>query len=159
MPVIPPSASLKVDPLTDTDGDGTPDYAEVRIHSDPMVADTEYQQEFGYTYQITAIPQDGGNGVTCYDYSVSNVQMVTTQSANGVEEGYNVIKLYFDEAPQSNVADDYGVWKEACVLTQFAPPTLRVPAGPEVDLVDSDFTDLYNITPDLYTTECVTPPN
>jgi hypothetical protein len=145
------------DPLEDTDGDGLPDILEIKNHSDPMVADAEFQSEFGYRYQVIPEPPDGG--VTCYDFAVSNVQMVTTQSANGVQEGFNVIKLWFDQAPQANVTSDYGEWKEACVVTQFAPPTLRVPAGPEVDFTDGNFHLPYQITPDQYAKYCTPIPN
>ena len=123
--------------LKDADGDGLPDLDEVRAHTDPHVADAELQATESYRYQVTPHPQDGG--VTCYDYSVSNVRLVTTQTADGTQHGYNHLQLYFDQAPASNVAGDYGEWKMACATAQYAPPSVRKPQGPDLEVDDKDF--------------------
>jgi hypothetical protein len=33
------------------------------------------------------------------------------------------------------VATDYGVWHAACAWAQYAPPSVRVPAGPQTDAI------------------------
>lgn len=129
--------SFAESPLADTDGDGTPDLDEVKAHTDPHVADGELAATDAYHYAITARDVDGG-GVTCYDYEVSNIKLVTTQAADGTQHGFNHLKLYFDEAPKSNVTGDYGEWRIACASAQYAPPSVRAPQGP--DLVVSDTT-------------------
>lgn len=131
-----------LDPLTpngqlDTDGDGIPDLDEIRAGTDPGARDAELFHDTGYQYTTTADPQS--NGSVCYDFTISNLEMVTPPPHTGTQEGYNLFKIWFDEAPQSGVATDYGVWKAACAWAQYAPPSVRDPAGPELDLKDSDF--------------------
>jgi hypothetical protein len=140
-------------PLKDSDGDGLPDLLEIQQHSDPLVADADLQAREGYRYDIKAVDVDGG--VTCYDFSVSNIRMVTTQAADNTPHGYNVFRIHFDEAPQSNVEGDYGEWREACAVAEYAPPSLRIPAGPTLKIDNTDFKNPNKITPDRFDTECV----
>lgn len=121
----------------DTDGDGLPDPEEFRIGSNPVKPDRPYQEKAGYQYKLTATPE--GNHY-CYDFTVSNLQLVTPPNRNGLTQGYNLFKLWFSEAPESGVATDYGVWRAACFWSQYDPPSVRVPAGPAVDdLNNGDF--------------------
>ncbi len=126
--------------MMDTDGDGVSDWAEFQANTDPTVADAELGVTDGYRYQFTATQQ--ASGAICYDYLVSNIRMLTTPSASGLD-GYNLYKLYFDEAPQSILDKDYGVWHAACAWGQYSPPGFRVPAGPELDLTQGNW-----VTPD-----------
>ncbi len=136
-------AKYGLDPLArvpggyDTDGDGLPDPEEIRIGSNPVSRDRAFQEKAGYQYRISAAAV--GNRV-CYDFTVSNLQLVTPPNRAGLTQGYNLFKLWFAEAPESGVATDYGVWRSACTWAQDDPPSVRVPAGPEVDpLDDGDF--------------------
>ena len=67
----------------------------------------------------------------CYDFKVSNLELVTPPNRAGLTQGFNLFKVWFAEAPESGVATDYGVWKAACFWAQYDPPSVRVPAGPE----------------------------
>ncbi|WP_224242072.1 cell-cell cohesion protein MtsD [Hyalangium gracile] len=122
----------------DTDGDGLRDDEELRAGSDPTRRDKDFHERYGYQYSVT-VAEKRDNGSTCYDFSVSNLQMVTPPNRSGVQQGYNLFKLWFAEAPESGVATDYGVWRTACAWAQYAPPGLRVPLGPDLTLEDGNF--------------------
>lgn len=133
-----------LDPVTrllsgiDTDGDGTADSDEFRLGSNPVVRDKTFQEKSSYQYSITS--ETMSDSRVCYDFKISNIQMVTPPNVAGLTQGYNLFKVWFSEAPESGVATDYGVWKAACVWAQYDPPSVRVPSGPEVEpLVDSNF--------------------
>ncbi|SEU38042.1 cell-cell cohesion protein MtsD [Stigmatella erecta] len=133
-----------LDPLTanvsglDTDGDGIPDGDELRADSDPTRRDRAFSERYGYQYGVK-IAEKRDNGSTCYDFTVSNLQLVTPPNRSGVQQGYNLFKVWFAEAPESGVATDYGVWRTACAWAQYAPPGLRVPLGPSLTLEDGNF--------------------
>ncbi|WP_225409866.1 cell-cell cohesion protein MtsD [Stigmatella hybrida] len=122
----------------DTDGDGIPDGDELRADSDPTRRDRAFYERYGYQYGVK-IAEKRDNGSTCYDFTVSNLQLVTPPNRSGVQQGYNLFKVWFAEAPESGVATDYGVWRTACAWAQYAPPGLRVPLGPSLALEDGNF--------------------
>jgi hypothetical protein len=145
---IPDGLEVKygLDPLTpqpaglDTDGDGVPDLDEYRMGSNPIKRDPEFIAKNAYQYEVTSEVQS--NGSICYDFTVSNLQLVTppNKSGAGTQDGFNLFKVWFAEAPESGVSSDYGVWRTACVWAQYAPPSARIPAGPSAEgLVDSYF--------------------
>ena len=74
-----------------------------------------------------------------------------------MQQGYNLFKVWFAEAPESGVSTDYGVWKTACAWAQYEPPSLRVPLGPELTLDDADFRRPRDLVNDMseYLTRCV----
>lgn len=126
----------------DTDGDGQPDAVELRADSSPIRADQRFFDKLGYQYETT--PTAGPtNGQVCYDFTVSNLTLVTPPKRAGLRQGFNLYKLYFAESPESGVATDYGVWRAACAWAQYDPPCIRNPLGPELTLTDGDF-----VTPD-----------
>jgi hypothetical protein len=146
----------------DTDGDGNEDLAEVRAGTNPSQPDSQLFTQSGYQYTTTQVA--GPNGETCYNFTITNVDMHTPPPHAGQTEGYNLFKLWFSEAPQSGVATDYGNWKAACIWAQYSPPSVRIPAGPSITVQDSNFT-VFNTglagldSPAAYLTNCVgTPP-
>ncbi|MFY1824774.1 cell-cell cohesion protein MtsD [Myxococcus fulvus] len=122
----------------DTDGDGLPDEVELRAGTDPTRRDRAFFEKNGFQYE-TRIAEVRPNGSICYDYTVSNLQMVPTPDRPGTKQGFNLFKLWFAEAPESGVATDYGVWRAACAWSQYAPPSVRVPVGPELTLTNDNF--------------------
>jgi hypothetical protein len=130
-PLSPSSAGL------DTDGDGIPDSQEYRYDSNPTRRDNLFVARNGYEYEIN--PTDNGDGTVCYDFTVSNLQLVTTEPSAGWVTGTNLFKVFFAEAPESGVASDYGVWRTACAWARYAPPSVRDPAGPNMTFQNSDF--------------------
>jgi hypothetical protein len=96
------------------------------------------------------------NNQICYDFTVSNLTLVTPPKRAGYRQGHNLFKLYFGESPESGVATDYGVWRAACAWAQYDPPYIRDPLGPELTLVDSDFVPPDNLNEDFeYLSGCV----
>jgi hypothetical protein len=137
----------------DTDGDGIPDSVELRADSQPTRADNRFFDKLGYQYETTPV---AANGTTCYDFTVSNLTLVTPPKRAGLRQGFNLYKLYFGESPESGVATDYGVWRAACAWAQYDPPSIRDPLGPELTLQDSNFVqpDQVNSEAD-YAVNCV----
>lgn len=151
-PLTPSAAGI------DTDGDGLTDEEELRAGSSPVRRDRALFERDGYLYETTAESQ--ADGSVCYDFSVTNLLLVTPPARAGVRQGYNLLKVYFAEAPESGVATDYGVWRTACAWAQYDPPSIRQPLGPELELTDADFVTPAQLTdPSAYQSLCVgTPP-
>ena len=138
----------------DTDGDGIPDLEEIRAGSDPTRQDRANYQRFGHQYEVRAETQ--ANGSICYDFTVTNLHLVTPPSRAGEQQGYNLFKLYFAEAPASGIGTDYGRWRTACAWAQYDPPSVRVPSGPALTLSDRDFQEPWELSlPDHFRTGCV----
>ena len=157
-------AQYGLDPLTpnynvDTDNDGIPDIEEIRAGTDPTVPDRNLYDLAAVHY--TSAPTVQPDGSVCYDYVVSNLELVTPPSGVGANQaGYNLFKIWFAEAPESAVSSDYGVWKAACAWAQYDQAGIRVPAGPDIEVDDAAFMapNLLIADPD-YLTRCVgTPP-
>ncbi len=128
---------LKADSATlDTDGDGVPDAEELKIGSSPIARDAQFIAKNAYQYDLKSEVQPDGR--TCYDFTVSNVQMVTPPNRTGQRQGFNLFKVWFGEAPESGVATDYGNWKAACAWARYDPPSIRIPAGPATPLLTPD---------------------
>lgn len=139
---LDPIARLLVD--VDTDGDATSDVDEFLKGSNPIAADRTFQEKSSYQYSITSEEQPDKS--MCYDFRVTGLQLVTPPNRVGATQGYNLFKIWFAEAPESGVATDYGVWKASCFWAQYDPPSVRVPAGPEMPpLTDGDFRQAYDI--------------
>lgn len=154
-----------MDPLTnngllvDHDLDGVADVLEIFQHTNPLLDDRLVHARDSYRYQVTVAqpvcsdrrpPETSGDGSplckgVCYDFVVSNIRLLTPDKASG-QHGYNFITLTFGEAPEGSVSRDYGLWKMACVFAQFAPPSLRMPAGPELTIDQSNWALLSSLT-------------
>lgn len=140
----------------DTDGDTVPDVEEIRLGSHPTRRDREFREKNAIQYSLRQqiMPDDS----VCYDFTASNLQLVTPPLRAGFSrQGFNLFKLWFGEAPEAGVASDYGTWKAACVWAQYDPPSVRVPAGPETQpLTNADFHVPANlIEPAHYDSRCV----
>jgi hypothetical protein len=147
---------IKAQKDLDTDGDTVPDVDEIRLGSHPTRRDREFREKNGLQYALAQTIQNDDS--VCYDFSVSNLQLVTPPIRAGFSrQGFNLFKVWFGEAPEASVASDYGTWKAACVWAQYDPPSVRVPAGPEAQpLTNSNFVVPGNlIEPAHYDSRCV----
>ncbi|MFN0063862.1 MAG: cell-cell cohesion protein MtsD [Myxococcaceae bacterium] len=134
----------------DTDGDGLADPSEFLAGSDPLRSDRSFYDRRGFQYETQAQVQ--GDGSVCYDYTVSNLQLVTPPARAGASQGYNLFKLFFSEAAESGVATDYGIWKAGCAWAQYDPPGVRDPLGAALTLNNNRFFPLNTfLSPDDYT--------
>lgn len=122
----------------DTDGDGLTDEAELRAGSNPLSRDRAFYERYAFQYELKSEVQTDGR--VCYDFAASNLQLVTPPSRTAGQQGHNLFKVWFAQSPESGVATDYGEWRAACAWAQYAPPGLRVPAGPELQLDERFFT-------------------
>lgn len=130
--------------LMDNDLDGIPDVLEVFQHTNPLLDDRLVHARDSYRYEINVVPDPEDQNRTCYEFLVSNLRLMTPDAANG-QHGFNYVSLLFAEAPEAGVSRDYGLWKMACAWAQFAPPSLRNPAGPELTIDYSNWARLQTI--------------
>ncbi len=123
----------------DTDGDSIPDTEEIRMGSHPTKRDREFREKNAIQYSFKEEKQ--ADESVCYDFSASNLQLVTPPLRAGFSrQGFNLFKVWFAESPEAGVATDFGTWKAACMWAQYDPPGVRVPAGPEgTPLTNMDF--------------------
>ncbi len=148
-PLKPQAAGL------DTDGDTLPDSEEFRLGSNPIARDRPYLDKNAFQYELSSTARQDGS--VCYDFRVSNIELVTPEKRAGLRQGFNLFKLWFAEAPESGVGTDYGVWRTACVWAQYDPPSVRIPAGPEAPaLQDQNFIAPSSmVDPAQYESSCV----
>ena len=138
----------------DTDGDGLPDALEIRAQSNPIKRDNVFFDKQGYQYETKAIEQPDKS--ICYEFSVSNLQLLTPPKQAGLTQGYNLFKVYFAQAPESGVATDYGVWSVGCAWAQYDAPSVRVPAAPSLNFARTDFRPARLLSsPAQYKTGCI----
>jgi hypothetical protein len=153
-------AQYGLDPLSrnynvDTDNDGIEDIEEIRAGTDPTRPDHNLYDLAAVHY--TSSPEVQPDGSVCYDYVVSNLELVTPPNGVGAAQaGYNLFKIWFAEAPESAVSSDYGVWRAACAWAQYDQAGIRVPAGPDLQVDDAAFMSPNLIVSDPdYLTRCV----
>jgi hypothetical protein len=145
----------RVEAGLDTDGDTIGDADEFRAGSNPVRRDKTFIDINAYQYELKSEEQSDGR--ICYDFRVSNLQLVEPPNRAGARQGFNLFKVWFGEAPESGVATDYGVWRAGCAWAQYVPPSVRVPAGPAAPAMrDRDFVRTNQLVSEAdYESRCV----
>jgi hypothetical protein len=125
----------------DNDHDGVTNAEEVRTHTDPNSSDLAFRADHAYGY--SAKPSAAGNtpdGRLCYDFTVTNIQLVHTQaSADGERPaGENDIALYFSVKPIDDV-NAVGIQRLVVVPVTFKDDNTRDPPDAVIKVEDGDF--------------------
>lgn len=106
-----------------------------------------------------ALPKDKvcatRKNITCYDYKVENVQLVTTAAGpTQPDSGWNLIYLYMGEAPFDN-PDGFGNFKVACFKARYNDKNgAKLPPTGNVAMPFSAWKDPGDLNPDK---DCVCP--
>ncbi len=142
-----------LDPLVpntgDSDGDGVGDVSEVQRGTDPKTSDAALLDKLGAVLATTAEPPDA-NGSTCYDFTLSHLPVAATPEANGLPKGFNLLQLWFAEAPAR--APQALHWRSACVATRLNGQGALAP--PQVG--DAAFLEPYRLAlPSAWPASCV----
>lgn len=66
------------DALEDPDRDGLTNQVELRMHTNPLLAEAGNLSDVGYRYQLTRLPAEDASGRICYRLRVENVLLVPT---------------------------------------------------------------------------------
>ncbi|MHB8417922.1 MAG: vWA domain-containing protein [Myxococcales bacterium] len=113
----PTTRDLQFDP----DNDGLLNGTELRLHSNPKVADASDLTSFGYRYQLQADGPPDSEGRQCYTFTVENVLLANTLDT-GLGAGVNDIYLAYSMLP----ADDSSA---ATVMRHIHLREARFPIG------------------------------
>lgn len=152
------TSPINDDTLEDLDRDGRSNWEEVRDHTDPTRADADDHAQIAYRYDLRRAGIRDSR--VCFDFSVSNISLVSTlENAEG-EEGWNEIHLLFSQAP-ADAPGDFGEFRMACVRARYLlPADVKYPAGGRIQLEESDFKRVGVVgDPDGFdpASDCVTP--
>ncbi len=125
------------DLLTDLDRDGRSNGDEVRDHTDPNRADNDDAAFLRYRYDLRRM--EVRDSRVCYDFSVSNISLVSTLAPAGGERGWNEIHLLIAQTP-ADAPGDYGEFRMACVRVRYLlPEDVKWPGSGRVKLEEDDF--------------------
>jgi hypothetical protein len=143
----PTTQDLQFDP----DADGLLNGTELRIHSDPNLADASDLTTFGYRYTLTADGPPDVQGRQCYNFVVDNVLLADTLDT-GLGAGVNDLYLSYSMLPADD--DTAPTVVEHVHLNEARFPVAGVKSPPD---------GVINVTPTQFFAGCptgaaVTPP-
>lgn len=106
---------LQHEQARDDDHDGFTNLDEVRAHTDPLSSDLAFHADHAYGYTVKPA-QPTPDGRLCYDFQVTNIQLVHTQASSDGQKpaGENDIALYFSVSP---IDDPNAIGIERLVVT------------------------------------------
>jgi hypothetical protein len=129
------------DALEDSDGDGVRNIDEIRNHTNPhLVPPPGGDGALQYVYDVGS-PVAQADGSNCYDFTVGNVQMLTTGRGTQSMLGRNRIMVYFLDGP-TDQAVTLDAPKVACIDTRFVDGVVKAPANGIIHLTPADFRPL-----------------
>ncbi len=127
------------DLLFDPDSDGLLNGTELRLHSNPLVADAATLSEIAYRYELSVSGPPDAQGRQCYDFNVSNVLLADTLDT-GRGAGVNDLYLSYAMVP-ADAPDAPTQMRQAHLLSARYPVAgVKSPAGGVVTVQPTDFT-------------------
>jgi hypothetical protein len=117
----------KPDALLDNDADGNRNIDKVLWGWDPnhRVDPNRPPVQQQYTLNHTILTPDGRN---CYDFSIEEMQLMSTRGFDGNTVGINTINLVMMEN-LPDLGHDFGVPRVACLKARYVAPDLKEPAS------------------------------
>jgi hypothetical protein len=118
------------DTLGDSDFDGALNGTELAAHTDPLHNDVADFSRIAYRTSLHLLRDDESlPGRLCYEFSVSNITLVPTGSALGLQEGTNTILFRVASAP-ADAPEDFGNHQVACVRPRYRiDPEVKTPSS------------------------------
>ena len=136
------------DSLGDIDFDGALNGTELAAHTDPLHNDVADFTRIAYRTSLRLLRDDQSlPGRLCYEFSVSNITLVPTGSALGLQEGTNTILFRVASAPADS-PEDFGNHQVACVRPRYrVDPEVKTPASGQMLLPMTAFKKAWADTP------------
>jgi hypothetical protein len=136
------------DSLGDIDFDGALNGTELAAHTDPLHNDVADFSRIAYRTSLRLLRDDQSlPGRLCYEFSVSNITLVPTGSALGLQEGTNTILFRVASAPADS-PEDFGNHQVACVRPRYrVDPEVKTPASGQMLLPMTAFKKAWADTP------------
>jgi hypothetical protein len=136
------------DTLADTDFDGALNGTEIAAHADPLHNDVADFSRIAYRTSIRLMRNDQSlPGRLCYEFTVSNITLVPTGAALGLQEGTNTILFRVASAPADS-PEDFGNHQVACVRPRYRiEPEVKIPSSGQMLLPMTAFKKAWAETP------------
>jgi Bacterial TSP3 repeat len=136
------------DTLADTDFDGALNGTELAAHTDPSHSDVADFSRIAYRTSLRLLRGDQSlPGRLCYEFTVSNITLVPTGAALGLQEGTNTILFRVASAPADS-PEDFGNHQVACVRPRYRiEPEVKIPSSGQMLLPMTAFKKAWAETP------------
>ena len=132
------------DPATltaDTDLDGVNDATEVFTGTDPLTAEPD--RSLAYVYGSLAPATADTAGTSCFNFNVSNIQLVQTIATPNSKAGDNLICLYVEQLPTGDSSATSEVTlSKACFTANYTESgghSVKIPAQGVQQFTSGDF--------------------
>ncbi len=123
----------------DPDRDGLTNDLEVRMHTDPNVAEGAQYSDSAYRYQVTALSDQTADGKQCFSFEVDNVLLVPTLDT-GDGAGVNHLVMTLQEVG-ADTPNDPPIYRVARFKATYPLDGIKDPPDGIVYLAPSDFKD------------------
>ncbi|HEX7508489.1 MAG TPA: VWA domain-containing protein [Polyangia bacterium] len=136
------------DTLGDMDLDGALNGTELEAHTDPLHNDVGDFSRIAYRTSLRLLRDEQSlPGRLCYEFSVSNITLVPTGAALGLQEGTNTVLFRVASAPADS-PDDFGNHQVACVRPRYRiDPEVKTPSSGQMLLPMTAFKKAWADTP------------
>jgi hypothetical protein len=129
--------SSSPDSEEDPDRDGLTNAQEIRMHTDPLVAEDALLTDRAYRYTVNALPVTEASGKLCYDFAVNNVLLVPTLDT-GEGTGVNHLMMTVVEVGGGDI-DTAPVYRVAHFTARYPTGGIKDPPDGVVPLNPEDF--------------------